>query len=241
MLNLHVISFGGPERYYFNTLKRLKQQAIDFNIFKSVNILSDDNMFSFCPELFEHKNFLYSNRGFGYWIWKYFIIHKLMDKVEKNDIILYLDAGCTLNKNGYVKMIEYYEKTLSKESLVFELEHKEYKYTKKDTYDKIFNDLNFYQTNQICATAFFLKNTEQNNNIVKEIKNICTDKNYFYVNDEHSTEKNHEEFVSHRHDQSIFSLIAKKYNFNIIKDETYWNDWNNDGKQYPIWATRIKN
>jgi len=241
MLNLHLIAFGGPKHYFYNTLKRLENQAIDFNIFKSINIFSDDNVFDFCNDLLPHKNFLYSSRGFGYWLWKYFIVHELMKKIQKNDIVLYLDAGCTLNKNALQRMIDYYNESLLKENLVFQLEHKESKFTKKDTFNKISSNIEHYYTNQICATAFFLKNTERNNNILTEIKHICVDKNYFYINDESSIESNDEEFISHRCDQSVFSLIAKKYNFNVIKDETYWGNWNIEGKNYPIWATRIKN
>ena len=48
------------------------------------------------------------------------------------------------------------------------------------------------------------------------------------------------EFIEHRHDQSIFSLLVKQSNQHaIIPDETEWfGDWIGMGDKYPIWATR---
>ena len=47
-------------------------------------------------------------------------------------------------------------------------------------------------------------------------------------------------FKFHRHDQSIFSLIRKKFNPLIIKDETYFDDFNSiEAKKFPFHATRI--
>ena len=39
-------------------------------------------------------------RGGGYWIWKLDIIKQAFSKIKENDIIVYLDSGCTLNKSG---------------------------------------------------------------------------------------------------------------------------------------------
>ena len=82
----------------------------------------------------------------------------------------------------------------------------------------------------------FLKNTQDNRNIIQKIKNISIENDHFYINDNPSHELNHEEFKDHRHDQSVFSLMSKKYKFYCIPDETYWApDWNRSGKDYPIW------
>jgi len=58
--------------------------------------------------------------------------------------------------------------------------------------------------------------------------------NYHLLNDEPSISKNYEEFIEHRHDQSIFSIIRKKFNTYYIEDETYPIGI----KEFPIWATR---
>lgn len=241
-MNLHLISFGAPNQKYKFTRNRLFNEAINLRVFDSITILSEIESFEYVKELLDHKDFLYSSRGFGYWIWKYFLISKLMSEVNDNDIIMYCDSGCTLNPNGLNRLSYYVNTAYERGSLVFDVGHPEFKYTKMDTYNRIFqNDFKYLETNQICATAFFLKNNDSNKIILEEIKNISTENNYHYVSDNISNLDNDHRFLEHRHDQSIFSLIAKKNNFFVIPDETYWNpDWNISGKNYPIWATRLR-
>jgi len=241
-MNLHLISFGAPDEKYAYTRNRFYNEALNFGVFNSIKVFSELESFEYAKDLLEHKDFLYSTRGFGYWIWKYFLTSKLMSEIENDDIIMYCDSGCTLNQNG-LSRLEYYVNTAYKNgSLVFDVGHPEFKYTKMDTYNRIFEkNLKHLETNQICATAFFLKNNSINKKLITEIKNILIENGYHYVSDEQSNLKNDSRFLEHRHDQSIFSLIAKKNNFFVIPDETYWNpDWNISGKNYPIWATRLR-
>jgi hypothetical protein len=86
----------------------------------------------------------------------------------------------------------------------------------------------------------FFKNTPNTIDLVKEWQQICSEDNYHYIDDSPSVKPNHNIFKEHRHDQSIFSLLVKKYNhFCVLNDETYWApDWKNLGKEYPIWAVR---
>ena len=48
-------------------------------------------------------------------------------------------------------------------------------------------------------------------------------------------------FKDNRHDQSVFSIIRKKYNSIILKDETFFEPFGNIiSLNYPFWATRLK-
>ena len=241
-MNLHLISFGAPDKKYEYTRNRFFNEALNLGVFDSIKVISEIESFKYVKELLNHKDFFYSSKGFGYWIWKYFLISKLMSEVNDNDVIMYCDSGCTLNPNGLNRLYYYVNTACENGSLVFDVGHPEFKYTKMDTYNRIFqNNFKYLETNQICATAFFLKNDDSNKTILEEIKNISTENNYHYVSDNISNLYNDHRFLEHRHDQSIFSLIAKKNNFFVIPDETYWNpDWNVSGKNYPIWATRLR-
>jgi hypothetical protein len=59
-----------------------------------------------------------------------------------------------------------------------------------------------------------------------------------YVDDSPSILPNLLVFEEHRHDQAIFSLLAKKYDITTIPDET----WNVQWAKYnwPIHAARIR-
>jgi hypothetical protein len=73
--------------------------------------------------------------------------------------------------------------------------------------------------------------------------------NYNYIDDSPSIKMNNKEFIEHRHDQSVFNLLVKK--FNLINYELNPSDWgyyqnkinvsNNykiHGIKYPIWSCR---
>lgn len=243
-MNLHLISFCSPEQNYIFTKNRFHNQALNLQSFKSINLFSEKNCFSYCNDFLEHKKFLESTRAYGFWIWKFFLISELMKSIPENDVICYADIGCTFNIEGKLRLSEYYSMIMSEGSLCFSMDHlKEMEYTKSDTYVRIFpNDEIHFYTGQRCSTTYFLKNTKENRLIIDEAKSISIENNYHYIDDSESVIPNHKTFRGeHRFDQSIFSLLSKKYNLYCIPDETYWYpNWNTDGKDFPIWATRIK-
>lgn len=223
-MNLHLISFGAPDEKYAYTRNRFYNEALNFGVFKSIKVFSELESFEYAKDLLEHKDFLYSTRGFGYWIWKYFLISKLMSEIENDDIIMYCDSGCTLNQNG-LNRLEYYVNTAYKNgSLVFDVGHPEFKYTKMDTYKRIFEkDLKHLETNHVCATAFFLKNNSINKKIITEIKNILNENNIEKV-----------DYLSIDTEGSEFNIIKSinfdKIDIRIISVEN--NGYNNFVKEY---------
>jgi hypothetical protein len=241
-MNIHLVSFGAPFHSFSRAHSRVLQNAENFGVFSSINLFSERDIFNFCPEIIPYKKFLSSTRGYGYWMWKSFLVSRMMELSSDDDLICYADIGCTFNDAGIARFGEYCALTSEYGSLCFDLGHLERAYTKMDTYKRIFPEtLDHLNTGQRCATTFLLKNTQDNRNIFEEIKKISVENNHFYITDVPSQEQNHEEFKEHRHDQSVFSLMSKKYKFYCIPDETYWApNWNVKGKDYPVWATRNK-
>lgn len=241
-MNIHLVSFGAPFHSFSRAHSRVLQNAENFGAFSSINLFSEKDIFNFCPEIIPYKKFLSSTRGYGYWMWKSFLVSRMMELSSDDDLICYADIGCTFNDAGIARFGEYCALTSEYGSLCFDLGHLERAYTKMDTYKKVFPEtLDHLNTGQRCATTFLLKNTQDNINIFEEIKKISVENNHFYITDVPSQEQNHEEFKEHRHDQSVFSLMSKKYKFYCIPDETYWApNWNVKGKDYPVWATRNK-
>ena len=77
--------------------------------------------------------------------------------------------------------------------------------------------------------------------IINEFENIIkTDS--LLITDEYSKESQIEGFMSHRHDQSILSLLSKIYGAEILKDETALNDdFSKDEIEiHPFRAVQIK-
>src|ERR1035437_10409977 len=85
-----------------NSLVRIKQQAINSNFFDEVRVMDE---LSLEPEILKYCTD--NQRGFGYWIWKPILIKKTLLDIDYNDIIVYADAGCTINSNAVSRFQEY--------------------------------------------------------------------------------------------------------------------------------------
>lgn len=225
---LYFITFGNQN--YYNSLKRISNEVKNFNIFDEIITIRDTDLKNDINFWNKHSNFIENNkRGYGYWLWKPYINLKLLEKINENDIVVYADSGCTFNIQGKKRLLEYIELVKKYNMLSFELTHKERKYTKKDVFE-YFDYKN--DDNMINATSFIYKKCDFVQNLFKLYYETCC--NYHLLNDEKSISKNYVEFIDHRHDQSIFSIIRKKFNSYHIKDETYPIGI----LEFPIWATR---
>lgn len=244
MTNKNIFLTFGNKKYY-NSLNRIKNEAESFNIFDKILIYNDLNLKNDFPDFWKkHENFIINNpRGYGYWIWKPYLVLKTLETMNENDILVYADAGCSLNNNGINRLNEYFEivKNSNYGILSFELLGlKEKTYTKMDIFHELEMETHEYlNSNQIMATIFILKKCDHTIKIINEwYKFVCI---YNLVDDSQSSIKNDENFIDNRHDQSIFSLIRKKYGTEIISDETYYTNWDfNIIKNYPILSTRIR-
>jgi hypothetical protein len=237
------ITFGGGHENYHNAVKRICHQAKNFNIFYKIYGFTEIDLINDPIFWKDHSNFIVNNmRGIGYWIWKGYLLKKIMDSedVNDNDIIIYVDCGCELNINGKDKFLEYLELTNTYNNLAFYMDLSEKKYTKMDLFKYMNTSIDDMNSGQIMATCIFLKKTTKNINFLIELNNLYCVNNYHFIDDTQSIEFNDKDFNENRHDQSCYSLLIKKYNMFKIPDETYFDpNWIN-GIKYPILAFRNK-
>lgn len=234
----------GNDRYY-NSLNRIKDQSLSFNIFDEIFIFNDIKLKDEYPEFWEkHKNFIINNqRGYGYWIWKSYLTLKILEKMNENDILVYADAGCFLNNNGIDRLNEYFEivKNSNYSILSFELPFIEKNYTKMDLFEYLgLNNNEMLNSNQLVGGIYILKKCDKTIFLFNELYNIISN-NYNLIDDSNSILNNDISFVEHRHDQSVFSLLRKKYGTEILYDETYFpEDCSKEYiDKYPIYAKRL--
>lgn len=199
----------------------------------------------------KHSKFIENNpRGYGYWIWKPYIILQTMEKLEYNDILIYSDSGSIINNNGFKRIKFYYELLKSYDMICFEIKYDEIEWNKKDTIDYILNifgnsNYNILNTKQINSSTILLKNNKKTFNFIKLWYNIVS--NYHLVDDTISKSSNFKEFKEHRHDQSIFSLLTKLYDMKIYVCKDNYEDNNRNyeflenGEPRPFLPYRKKN
>ena len=235
------ITFGNIN--YMNSLKRIRNEAKNMKIFDNILTLNERDLENRCPIFWDsHKDFILKNpRGYGYWLWKPFIILKTLESMNDNDILLYSDAGCSFNKSGLPRMYNYLNivKNNSSGVLSFQLQHNIKNYTKMDLLDYLgMNNTETLNSKMLVGGIIFFRKCENTIKLVNEWYKISC--NYHLIDDTKSILTNDISFIEHRHDQSVLSLLIKKYGANILSDETYFNYFNIKGKNYPIWATRLK-
>lgn len=209
------ITFGAGEKHYIKAGNRLLNQSKKTELFDEYKLYSDIDLKNDKDFWKKHDNFIIKNKkGFGLWLWKPYIIKKSMDTLKDGDILLYLDAGLDLDfrkKNiikqkfkivkddkiigTYVRKIHGPEKRWCKMDLIKHMDMLDNKY------------LNTQQRQG--GTNMFLV-CEKTRNLVNEWYDIAC--KYQLLNNLPSTTKNLDCFREHRYDQSIFSLLTKKYN-----------------------------
>lgn len=241
MTQTYFITFGGPAANWRKRVMYVTAQAKDFGLFDKVYGFTDKDLVNDQHFWTLHGNFLQNNsRGFGYWLWKSYLVKKVLAEMNDGDILLYCDAGCELNIGGKRRMQEYFDIVSKSTSgiLRFSMDHPEYVWTKNDLFVHLSSSEEDKQSGQTACCAFIIKKCAHSVNFIDEWHRVCC--MYNLIDDSKSITANHLLFREHRHDQSIFSCLAKKYGSEQLPDETYFQNWDTDGAKFPILAKRNK-
>lgn len=202
-------------------LKYRKTQR--FNSATAIHKGKVDKVISYSPKdidiSFRNKNkkILEKSRGNGYWLWKPYFIKKALEELRENDYLVYLDSGAF-----YINDVKYLINQMEKERqciMTFELPFKECCYTKRDVFVCMGCDEKRYaDTNQRMATMVIIKKTIISIQFVDEWLCYCQQEDIITDAHNHMGKSNYREFIENRHDQSIFSLLSKKYGIKAYRD-----------------------
>ena len=169
-----------------------------------------DKVISYTREWLETTDFYLENReildmprGGGYWLWKPFIILETMKSIEDGDIVFYMDAGDSIRTPKILDAINNY--MTSKDYMISGsmLRPRNDHYTKRDCFILMGCDRAEYrQGKQIEAGTLVFRKTEEMQGFLREWQGYCQSK---YILTDISRSRNYDNFVAHRHDQSILS------------------------------------
>lgn len=230
------------DRRYISGKRLSKEAELMGGIFDHIDALDENDFDSWYIEKNKVK---FNDPGFGYWTWKPYIIRRTLDKMKEGDILLYCDGGCTLNCNGIKRFREYIEMINNSNNgiLTFEQGLLAKDYTKADlfSYLGVLEDISFTHTNQANAGSILLKKCKNAAQCVDEWFYV-TDNHYDLIDDSPSKIPNFSGFAGHRHDQSVWDILSRKYGAIRISDKECYSineDWDKL-IEYPIWFTRYK-
>lgn len=195
----------------------------------------------------KNKEILSQLRGGGYWLWKPYIILKTLQRkdVKKGDFIFYADSGSYfINKIDYLLLLcEKYNQDIipfaNKKGFT------EGEWTKRDAFILMGLDEKKYLNTPHIWTGFILvKKSNFSIKFFKEFIHYARDKRI--ITDSPSTlGEDYKCFKENRHDQSIFSLLCKKYNLKFFRQP--WQVGNSEidyfEDRYPqiLFSTRKNN
>jgi hypothetical protein len=228
-------------KYLINYADSKYEPARKWNTWSARKIGKFDDVFEFHPEdvskEFKQKysDIFKEKRGNGLWLWKPYFVNKVLEASTDGDVIFYCDSGAFFIRNPQLVIDE-----LSEENPLFvcDIPLIESCWTKPICFEKMeCNNEWIKKSNQIIATYFVFRVNHFTRNFMKEWLDYCCDydllssaglKKY-----DKPTKYMGNAFVSHREDQSIFSLLCKKYNVTPHRDisqrgrdpESYKSKW----------------
>jgi hypothetical protein len=220
MSNKVFFTFGSDndyERKHIYHANNLAEQVKQFNIFDEINVYTGIDIQNDKSFWEQHGEFIKNNRrGYGYWVWKPYLIKKKMEQLNDGDILLYLDSQCRINLDEKQYLLDYLE-IVKKNKILFtpwkDVPAYEYCFNKMDLVHKLDMQnhelLNTYQNQSCIILIYVCKETRDLIDLIYYY--ACED--YHNIDDTPSIIPNHIKYWEHRHDQSLFSLLTKKHNY----------------------------
>lgn len=162
-------------------LDRIFNQAKEFGTFDKILLKSEKDIQDFVRK---HETQIRNHPyGYGHFIWKPKIIYDTLLELAEDDILIYADAGCYINKEGIKRYKEYISFLANEKSILCFSTGDSYKakdYVCQeaafDYYPEIFNESN----NSCYAGLMILRKTPQTVQCIEEWLHLC--ENYDYLN-----------------------------------------------------------
>lgn len=183
-----------------------------------------DKIYEFKPEDMDsefrtaHKEILSYKRGNGLWLWKPYFIERVIRESKEGDYIFYVDSGSFFVRNPQI-LLNY----VSNENPIFACDQPliESCWTKPSLFEAI-NASEYMGRNQFWGGVQLLVVNDYTRRFYKEWLDLCCVHDYISpagLGKFDPPLRNYgKEFVSHREDQSIFSLLCHKRGIKAHRD-----------------------
>lgn len=190
----------------------------------------------------KNKEILTQKRGAGYWLWKPYFIFQTLKNVKEGDVVFYSDSGAE-----FIKSVEpLLDLIQEKEVVGFKMsgQHKEKQYTRKAVIDSLgfAHPEQVASSNQDMASFIGVKKTShtgKEDHVIGTWLDLCQVPEL--IMDQPRSSDEFEEFIDHRHDQSLWSLVSKFRNVHKAPDPSQWGASSGEPKDFFINHHRNRN
>jgi len=224
----HLVSYA--TKNFRNSQKVLAKSAIEFDIDV---VCSYTRSHLVATEFYKnHREILDAGRGAGGWLWKPFFILSAFEKMEEGDLLVYCDAGIAIVADP-APLFELCIKTGG--ILLFHAHYDDIgapgpcinsRWTKRDCFVLMDCDQPAYWSARHLDASFqvYQKN-ELSDRFLKEYLSACSDPRILADIPNTSGLDNHPDFIQHREDQSVLSLLAVKYGLEIFRHPSQFGNY----------------
>jgi hypothetical protein len=234
---------GSPD--FEDAAERVISQSKSLYEWEQQIALTEKNIADYCPtSVLKYSAVLNSQTvGYGFMVWKAEIVFRSLNgEFGPCDGVVWVDAGCEVVSNTLSKFRLRRHLHLAKKfgAEVFSLETPEVRYTKKDLFHEFPKVDQNDTTPQIQTTNFYLFG-EQGLDLARKWFDVATTSQSF-IDESPSIRGEVKDFITHRHDQSIFSLCCKStqnfHKFHSLTTGTGTRKALIKGFFSPFWASR---
>lgn len=210
----YLVSYASP--VFDPYRKQLNASALQFGMNRVISYRPSDIL----GTDFYRKNqkILDQEKGAGNWIWKPFVIlDAMLTKAEENAIVVYSDADSEIynhlqplfticeNQGGILLF-----KTMS---------FLNRSWTKRDCFYLMGCDSEeYWNAEQVWAGFSIFINNARSRSFVKEWLHYCMNEHIVTDTSNCCGLDNFPDYIDHRFDQSVLSLLAVKHQINVLKD-----------------------
>ena len=223
--------------------RRLERQAKKSGWFGSIHRWTRKTLHNEIPQ-FRRENpelDMDGTRGFGYWLWRSYILMHELQSLNEGETLLFLDAGCQVNASpvSKIRFQQYLLEVRSAGNLIMEIDAPLSQWCKQDLVLQFVTPEQARAMNLVEPGVFFLARNTSNAKLLDEWITWSRARDYHYLDDSPSITANAADFQEHRHDQAILTCLGTRHDLHTIAQETYFpEEWRGRGQHFPVWALR---
>lgn len=223
----------------FRSRTRFVKETTNLNFYDQIIALEENDL---APDFIEKfGNQLNSGvRGFGYWVWKPQVLLQVLETLDVGDVLQYADVGFSVNPLGLNRLNDYFERARNAKTGIVGFQGRrpelpmvddgrelptwpDREWTKGDLFDYFgVRDIPaITDTPTVQAGLLFVRKSPIAEKILRRWLDVYSH-DFHLADDSPSISPNLDGFREHRHDQSIFSIVAKLNKIDTYSSNEFW-------------------
>lgn len=161
-------------------------------------------------------------RGAGYWLWKPLLILQSLLEANDGEVVMYADTASTFIADA-APLLELAER---QDVVGFALNGQglqEFQWTKRDAF-RILGAEGLQKTQQVATSFVIVRRSIASLSFISQWLTYAQDARALTDDPNVLGGDNYPGWRDHRHDQSLFSLLHKKWNLTAFDDPTQWGN-----------------